>query len=382
MGENERERAIAYWLCSISGIGDATIRKLLKVCDSPVGIYQASEQMLAQILSTKQLESLMRSKAQWKPEENYEKLERQKISFLLQEDADYPRRLRYIPDPPFALFVKGTLPREDVLSVAVIGARECSEYGKFVAKGLGRTLGECGISVISGMARGIDSISQMAALEAGGVSFGVLGCGVDICYPGGNRTLYEQLQTTGGILSTYVPGTQPRPQNFPPRNRIVSGLADVVVVVEARSKSGTLITVDMALEQGKEVYVVPGRITDRLSDGCNQLLKQGAGIILSPDAFVEEIGGVRRTGKEIFRKKPDTADSNVGERQSANLQAGKPGGKQRVIYQALELTPQSLEEISRRTGEVYSVIEISTALMELCMMQMAVQVTPGHFRKS
>lgn len=185
-------------------------------------------------------------------------------------------------------FYKGRLPKDTIPSVAVIGARECSEYGRYVAEELGRYLGTHRIQVISGMARGIDGISQQAALSAGGTSYGVLGCGVDICYPSQNRRLYEELGREGGLLSTYAPGIRAMPAYFPPRNRIVSGLSDALIVIEARQKSGTLITVDMALEQGRDVYVVPGRITDRLSDGCNRLLNQGAGVMLSPEQFLEE----------------------------------------------------------------------------------------------
>lgn len=139
------------------------------------------------------------------------------------------------------------------------------------------------------MARGIDSISQEAALQAGGRTYAVLGCGVDICYPKSSRRLYEQILEQGGILSTFPPGTEPIKRLFPERNRIVSGLADVILVVEARQKSGTFITVDMALEQGREVYAIPGRLTDRLSDGCNLLLQQGALIAVSPKDLLQHL---------------------------------------------------------------------------------------------
>ena len=212
----------------------------------------------------------------------YEELLKKGIRFLTAEDEDYPQRLRKIPSAPYALYVLGKLPPENLPAVAMIGARECSEYGIYVAKNFAKELGAHGIPVISGMARGIDSISQEAALQAGGRTYAVLGCGVDICYPKSSRRLYEQILEQGGILSTFPPGTEPIKRLFPERNRIVSGLADVILVVEARQKSGTFITVDMALEQGREVYAIPGRLTDRLSDGCNLLLQQGALIAVSP----------------------------------------------------------------------------------------------------
>lgn len=215
--------------------------------------------------------------------------QKNKIAFITPFEKEYPERLRNIPDAPAGLYVRGRLPAEKNITVAVIGARDCSDYGRYVAEGLGAFLGRNGVTVVSGMARGIDGISQWAALEAGGTSIGVLGCGVDICYPSENRALFDRLLEQGTILSEYPPGMPPKAMNFPARNRIVSGLADAVVVVEARSKSGTLITVDMALEQGREVFVIPGRITDRLSDGCNKLIKQGAAVLLSPEELLEEL---------------------------------------------------------------------------------------------
>ena len=208
---------------------------------------------------------------------------------ILRTDREYPRRLLEIPQAPKQLYVRGKLPEEGVPSVAVIGARDCSYYGQEVAKRLGRLFGENGIQVISGMARGIDGIGQQAAVQAGGSSFAVLGCGADICYPRQNQDLYDRLCKQGGVISEYEWGTPPRAGYFPPRNRIVSGLADAVIVVEARKKSGTLITVDMALEQGKEVYAVPGRLVDDLSSGCNYLIKNGAGILLDMEEFMEEL---------------------------------------------------------------------------------------------
>ena len=167
----------------------------------------------------------------------------------------------------------GKLPDENRPTVSIVGARNSSEYGKYAAKLFGERLAAAGVQVISGMARGVDGISQQSAIYAGGDSYGVLGSGVDVCYPEDNRRLYDSLITNGGVISEYLPGTQPKPQYFPQRNRIISGLSDVVLVIEAREKSGTLITVDMALEQGREVFAVPGRICDSLSYGCNSLIR-------------------------------------------------------------------------------------------------------------
>lgn len=279
---------------------------------------------------------------------------------VLWGEEGYPGRLLPLHGAPKQLYYYGELPREDLPTAAVIGARDCSEYGIAVTKKLGETLGRNGIQVISGMARGIDGIAQRAALEAGGTSYGVLGSGADVCYPTSNRKLYEELKQKGGIISEYEPGMPPLSQNFPPRNRIVSGLADVLIVVEAREKSGTLITVDMALEQGKDVYVVPGRITDRLSDGCNRLIRMGAGVLTDPVTFVNEVWGLAAQITE--------EDAAFG-----------LDGELLAVYRALEYSPTNLEQIRRRLPKKYVGIDLMTRLVELCIKSLAVQVSPGSF---
>lgn len=374
---DEEEKKYAYWLCKLPGIGDKTTDRLLTHCGgSAKGVYQAGEERWQQVLNRKQLENIKQTTAQWKIEEDYEKLREQEIVFLTKEEERYPKRLRDIPDAPYGLFYKGRLPEEDKLSVAVIGARECSPYGSYVAAELGKYLGKRGVQIISGMARGIDSISQEAALAAGGASFGVLGCGVDICYPAQNRKLYEKLIAGGGVLSTFSPGVLPKAQHFPLRNRIVSGLADAVVVIEARQKSGTLITVDMALEQGREVYVVPGRITDRLSDGCNSLIKQGAGVLLSPQEFLEDITALWEKKKGIWRK-----ENPMGEEKQREAIPDIPPELLR-IYEALDFYPQALEHIVEKLPDNDNSVQVNTMLLRLCMEGWAEQLSPGYFCRS
>lgn len=334
----------------------------------------------------------------------------EKISFITPFDSIYPERLKAIPDAPAGLYVMGKLPAEPDIAVAVIGARECSDYGRYVAERLGTFLGERGVTVISGMARGIDGISQWAALEAGGTSIGVLGCGVDICYPAKNRKLYDRLLEQGAVLSEYPLGTPPRPMNFPARNRIVSGLADAVVVIEARNKSGTLITVDMALDQGREVFVVPGRITDGLSEGCNRLIKQGAGLLLSPEELLEglkelkcrtkenrtgqnresETGQMRERMKELQEvKNPEPVTGRSREqapktpkeppKKLQTKQHGDLQGELLAVYRALDYYPRSMEQIMEFLPNNISRKQAAIQLMQLCMENRAVQVSPGHF---
>ncbi|MCH5343535.1 MAG: DNA-processing protein DprA [Acetatifactor sp.] len=382
-GANEAEHAYTCWLCSLPGVGNHTVTKLLEYFGSSENIYRAGEEELRPLLNIRQMETLSRSRQGSSPEREYQELLGQGIGFLHPGDENYPGRLREIPDAPYGLFYRGKLPEEERLAVAVIGARDCSEYGRYVAAELGRELGKRGVSVISGMARGIDGISQLEALAAGGISFGVLGCGVDICYPKQNRQLYERLLRDGGVLSEYPPGMPPVAQNFPPRNRIVSGLADALVVVEARQKSGTLITVDMALEQGKEVYVVPGRVTDRLSDGCNKLLKQGAGVFLSPEEFLREMEEQfvgKMTLKEVSGKR--RGRGSRGKRSTGKMR--KPlselSPELKLVYGALDMYPQSLEQICGKISGECDQRKLSLWLMQLCVLKLAVQVSPGHFQ--
>lgn len=222
------------------------------------------------------------------------------IGYCPSGHPGYPNRLSTIPDAPAALFYRGKLPDVHRPSVAIIGARNCSGYGRQMAREFSRAVAEAGIQVISGMALGIDGIAQQSALDVHGETYGVLGCGVDICYPPANRELYDTLCDKCGILSEYPPGMKPNARLFPARNRIISGLSDAVLVIEARERSGTLITVNMALEQGRDVYALPGRINESLSYGCNMLIHDGATPLLRPDEFVDEFFS-RLDSSELYR---------------------------------------------------------------------------------
>ena len=219
----------------------------------------------------------------------FERIKRQGIRFIASGDADFPACLRNIIKPPASIYLIGRLPDPKVYSVGVVGARLCSEYGRYMARYYGGGLGRVGVQVISGMADGIDGISQRAALKEGGYSLGVLGCGVDVIYPASNRDLYDQLSAEGGILSEYPPKTAARSSLFPQRNRLIAALSDALLVVEARKKSGTLITASLALEMGRDVYAVPGRVDEALSFGCNNLIHEGAGIALGLREFLSEL---------------------------------------------------------------------------------------------
>ena len=343
--EVQEQQPFAHWLNGVEGIGGVWARKLVEAFGTPKEVYRASEESLLAIAGSSRLAGLLAAQKREVYKE-YEEMDQEGILFLPYYHPEYPKRLLQIPDSPFGIYVKGKAPRDGERSIAIVGARNCSAYGRYVADAFARAFAVEGVCVVSGMAKGIDGVAQGGALAAGGSTYAVLGCGVDVCYPACHGTLYEKICASGGVLSTYPPKTAPSPRYFPPRNRIISGLSDAVLVVEAKQKSGTLITVDMALEQGREVYAVPGRITDRLSDGCNRLLVQGAGVALSPAQVLRELS------ETVWRNhQPDGCKAGAMTLGESNAEAGRVMGKatgeidrqERALLSLLDFYPISVE---------------------------------------
>ncbi len=303
------------------------------------------------------------------PEEAERDLLSRGLSFVSLEDPEYPERLRAIPDMPLGLYYKGRLPDPEKPSAAVIGSRRADRYGLDQAGRFASALASQGVSVISGMALGVDGAAGRAALRAGGDSFAVLGSGADVCYPPGNRDLYDLLSGRGGILSEYMPGTPARPGLFPPRNRIISGLSDLILVIEARGGSGTLITTDYALAQGKEVFALPGRVTDPLSEGCNRLIAQGASMALEPGDLTERFFGI------------PAGDNSSGKRKE---RAMDPGEVRSLILSVLsDQKPMTEEEILLRCGRRSPGPgeNLRPALMLLILQDLAEEREGGFIRK-
>jgi len=329
-----------YWFANIKGIGNKAKRQIRSRVKSAKELYYMEETALRKMEIDKELcRKLLQSVKEWRLEEEYKRLCEKQLRLYTIEDDKYPSRLRMIPSPPYAIYVKGKLPEENALSVAIVGARECSTYGEVMARQYAGTLANAGVQIISGMARGIDGVSQKSALSAGGKTFAVLGCGADVCYPREHYALYTEIQKCGGVISEQPIGTQPLPQFFPARNRIISGLSDLVIVIEAKERSGSLITADMALEQGKDVYALPGPCNSRLSKGCHNLIRQGAGILLSPRELLEELG--------VFYKK---GMKNVTENK---ILLETP---EKLVYSCLDFYPKSLNQILENTGFTVSAV--------------------------
>lgn len=299
--------------------------------------------------------------------EDYRVFKEKEILFVPYFDKQYPGRLKKIASPPYALYVKGNLPKEDALSVAIVGARQCTAYGEEMARVFGEELSGAGIQIISGMAKGIDGAGQRGALNAGGVSYAVLGCGVDICYPADHRGLYTDLQEKGGILSEQPTGIPPLREFFPARNRIISGLSDVVLVMEARERSGSLITADMALEQGKDVYALPGPVTSPLSKGCNWLIKQGAGILISPDELLKDL-----------KMEYESRDLNILANADENEKVLE--STENLLYSKLDLFPKSLSCLLSETGLSPDVA--MQQLVSLIMKGLVKEVSRNYYIKA
>lgn len=367
------ENDYAHWLFNIPWVGNTTVDRLLCSGRTCMEVYEMGEAELKKILKPKQVKAVLESRNVWDFDAERKKLEEKGIRFISRIDPGFPEKLKNIPNPPFAIYVKGELPGEDRPSVAIIGARLCSDYGRYMARQLGRGLALAGVGVISGMARGVDGISQKAALAAGGKSYAVVGCGADICYPDENRDIYEALSENGGIISEYPPGTMPKANFFPMRNRLISALADIVVVVEARLHSGTQITVDTALEQGREVLAVPGRVTDRLSDGCNHLICQGAGAVLDVNDVIERIAdwNYKREG------------SGIGKEDGMNS-TGSMTFVEKEIMEILDVIPVSFSYIADKlsvAGMDISVPELLKILFDMCGRGFIIQKGSYYSRK-
>lgn len=283
-----------------------------------------------------------------------------KVKRISRGQENYPGRLRQLPGMPACLYVNGRLPREDQVTVGIVGARNCSNYGRQIAWEYARAFSDCGVQVISGMAMGVDGESHRGALKGRAPTFAVLGCGIDVCYPRENRELFEQIPLTGGLISEYPPGTPPIGRNFPARNRVISGLSDVLLVVEARKKSGSLITVDFALEYGKSVFAVPGRVTDCLSEGCNYLIAQGAGIAMSPEMVLNELG------MDTYREKGESKKSKMG--LASNLD---------LVYSCVDFRPTDYESIIRKCG--YSPGQALALLTELQMLGLVEEIGKNYY---
>lgn len=323
-------------LCSIPALGPVTINRLLREFANPEAVFRAGAGALLRVegISEKRAEAVVNFRGWDALEKDIERVEKDGARVVAHSAADYPEWLRQLgDDAPPVLYVKGSIQKEDRFALAVVGSRAASPYGRAITEKISSELGQMGFTVVSGLARGIDTAAHKGCLEGGGRTIGVLGCGIDVTYPAENRWLYERAAASGAVLSEFPPGTRPLPANFPRRNRILSGLTLGVLVVEAAEKSGSLITARYALEQGKEVFSVPGNISSSVSRGTNDLIKQGARMVTGAGDIVEELAPQLRGF--IKSRKKELSGLTVEERALCDIMSAEP---------------RHIDELSRESG--------------------------------
>jgi len=332
----------------VKGIGAVRFKALLDYFGDAGTAWQASPQALqAAGLSPKLVKNLLKIRSQVSLELVWERMQTQGINILTWEDENYPRRLKDIDQPPPVLYLRGDLTPGDEWAVAIVGTRRITSYGRQVTEEVASTLARNGVTVVSGLARGVDAVAHQAALNAGGRTLAVLGNGVDRIYPPENRRLAEQIISQGALISDYPLGTPPAGTNFPPRNRIISGLALAVVVVEAGLDSGALITSTFAAEQGRDVFAVPGSILAHQSKGTNRLIQDGAHPLLDPQEILEVLNLTM-----------------VTEHRSARLVLPTDSTEAQLL-QILSSEPMHVDDIHAKTDMPIEKVSATLAMMEL-----------------
>ena len=356
-------------LRAIDGVGDLTALQLVRHWHSPDAVLQASRDDLIQHGCSPQLADAIRrgpdGPACRSIERELTAIEREHIDVLSLFDPAYPLRLKMIADPPPLLYITGTLTEQDELAVAIVGARRATAAGLVLTEELSHDLAAAGMTVVSGLARGVDAAAHRGALAAQGRTIAVLGCGIDRTYPSEHDRLRRQIEERGAVLSEVPVGAPPHSHHFPRRNRIISGLSLGVVVTEAAINSGSLITAKLAAEQGREVFAVPGFVKEDTSRGTNALLKDGAALIERAqdviDAVLPQLDPVFR-----LRMQPSQAKSERGE------QLGK---EERLVYDAMPYEPLTVDEVIVATGLSVSAVMASLFSLEL---RQRVRQLPGQ----
>lgn len=339
-----------YWVAFnlVKGIGPVRVEKLLDHFGNLRAAWQAPEHQLRTAgLSPGLCQQLLQVRGEVCLERMADLIQESGVQVLTWDDPDYPPSLRVIAQSPFVLYIKGKLSAEDAWGVAVVGTRRFTEYGRRVVQELSSFLALQGITLVSGLARGIDGLAHQAALAAGGRTLAVLGSGLDQIYPPEHRELAQEITRQGALISDYPLGTAPDGSNFPPRNRIISGLSKAIVIIEAGVKSGALITASYAAEQGKEVFAVPGKITSPMSVGTNLLIKQGAHPLLEAQDILD-ILNLSLLAEQSYIRKSLPSDP-----------------REAALFQIIGDEPLHVDEISHQTRLPIEQVTSTLALMEL-----------------
>ncbi len=340
--KKEENKLYWFWLCNIKGINKKVIDILLEHLGHPREIYYLREKQMEALLKEREepfagkyieriLFQFSKTPSLDRMRGEYEKLQKNGIAFISCEEEVYPKRLKRIYDYPYGIYIRGTLPSEEKKAVAIVGARKSTVYGKEMARLFARELAKNGIDVISGLARGIDASAHIGCIEGGGKTYGVLGCGIDKIYPRENIELFFEMEKNGGIISEYGIGVEPLAHQFPVRNRIISGMADGVLVVEAAKKSGSLITAEQGLEQGRDIFALPGRSIDKQSEGCNLLIQKGAKLVLKVDDILVDLGVKCEKSLNLNKILEDSL-----------------ANREKLVYHCLSLEPKYIDDIAKQ----------------------------------
>lgn len=360
-GGKMNEELYWFWFANIPGIGTRKGKILLQYFHTPEQIFYAKEKELCEIDGITVRDAKYICKAERKDlKGKYMNLKKRGIEFVPLVSNEYPNRLKQIDDPPLAIYAMGHLPPEDKQSIAIVGARNCSYYGKEMAEYFAGVLAESGFSIISGMAKGIDGFAHWGAMRKNKETYAVLGTGVDICYPKCHTLLYQHIIQTGGIISEFLPGTTAAPWHFPMRNRIISALSDGILLVEARRKSGSLITVDAGLEQGKDIFAVPGRIGDEKSEGCNEMIRMGGNLVNSPQQIVEYYSLLFSSSNKNHEKVNIFLETT-----------------EKIVYANLRCEPKHMDEIATQSGLTGT--EVLKALISLENKSLCEEVMQNYY---
>ena len=340
----------AYWVAfnHIRGVGSARVQRMLKAFGDLRSAWEAPRSGLcAAGLDDRTTEAILSARSRLDPESLLDRCAQSGIRPLVWEDAEYPLCLKELPAPPPVLYLKGNLREADAISAAVVGTRKMTAYGREVTRIFASALAASGITVVSGMARGIDAEAHNAALERHGRTLAVFGCGVDVVYPPEHARLARRIAESGALLSDYPPGTPPDAANFPPRNRIIAGLSIVTLVVEAGEESGALLTASYAADYGREVFAIPGSVLSESSRGCNRLIASGAHPATSPEEFLSALD-IQRIGPSI-QMRMAIPDSPV----------------EAKILNALSSEPMHIDRLKAKVGLPVEEISGTLAMMEL-----------------
>lgn len=372
MNNISEETKLRLWLNNIEGIGLKTIKILLAYFNNCIlDIYNQSFESLEKIVGKNKAEKISGNHNIYAVENKIKQYKERNVNIIFPGHPDYPEKLLNIYDYPEILYVRGNI-NDNVArhnkNIAIVGARNPDIYGKEMAAYFAKELSNNGINIISGLARGIDGCSHIGALENNGYTIAVLGCGINVTYPREHVELFSEIEKQGAVISEYGFDVPPNQGQFPMRNRIISGLSDGVFVVEAQKKSGSLITVNYALEQGKQIYALPGRAYDLLSQGCNELIKSGAICVTKPEDILFDLN--------IAFNKEINCDSDTYNDNDKNLLA--PNEKK--VYSCLSLEPKYIDDIIKITK--MGIVDTINSLYLLEDKKLIKQPIQGYYIKT